>query len=243
KYKERFADADGFHFYFVGNIDENQLKKYSELYLASLPSSGTPSNYKVFDFRPLTGSHTKVVEKGEDPKSQVRLTWQGPATYSKEDNFALHALADALTIKLVEVLREEESGVYGISAKGHINKTPYPWFSFRISFPCGPENVDKLKKSALEELQKMIENGPTEKDLNKVKKADLVEHKENMKKNRYWISHLKDADFDQESPVYLTNYKELVDGLSVEKLKKLAQKYLTKGHLTAILNPETGEGE
>ena len=39
-YKERFADAGDFTFFFVGNIDEATFKPLVEMYIASLPSSG-----------------------------------------------------------------------------------------------------------------------------------------------------------------------------------------------------------
>ena len=39
KYKERFANAGDFNFYFVGNIDESQLVDFAETYIASLPSN------------------------------------------------------------------------------------------------------------------------------------------------------------------------------------------------------------
>ena len=41
-------------------------------------------------------------------------------------------------------LREEESGVYGVGARGSMTKFPFGNLSFNISFPCGPENVDSL---------------------------------------------------------------------------------------------------
>ena len=77
KYQERFGDAGDFHFYFVGNIDEKQLVTFSEQYLASLPGTGSNEMYEVDDFRPLTGMKEKIIEKGADPKSSVRITFHG----------------------------------------------------------------------------------------------------------------------------------------------------------------------
>jgi zinc protease len=47
-----------------------------------------------------------------------------------------------LTIKLIEQLRENESGVYGVSARGIMNKIQTDR-SFNIG-PCGPDNAEKL---------------------------------------------------------------------------------------------------
>lgn len=236
KYKESFSNAGNFHFYFVGNVNPAKLKKYSETYLASLPS-GTEQNYKVRDFRPLTGSHSKVVKRGQSPKSLVLLLFEGETKYSKKDAMAIKALGDVLSIKLTEVLREKESGVYSVNAGGNIQKTPYPWYTFQIVFPCGPENVAKLKTSALEELQKIIDNGPTSEDVEKVKQTDLVEHKVDMKKNSYWISHLKNADYNKENPDDLLDYNKMVNDLTAQDIQNIAKKYLNGGHIEAILKP------
>jgi len=238
KYKERFADAGDFKFYFVGNVDEAKLKAYAEKYLASLPSKNSKETYKVRDFRPITGQHTKIVEKGKDPKSAVRITYHGPTKYDAKEAHALASLGEVLTIKLIEKLREEEGGVYGAGARGSISKMPYDWYNFNISFPCGPENVEKLKTAALAEVEKLIQNGPTDKDLAKVKEAQLLDRKEKLKQNRFWMGLLKNADYQGKDPKSIFTFEDDVNGLTKEYLQSVAKKYLTKGYILGIHNPE-----
>ena len=78
---------------------------------------------------------------------------------------------------LDEILREEEGGVYGAGARGSITKLPYSRFSFSISFPCAPDNAEKLSAAAIAELQKIVKDGPAEVDLDKEKKALLLTRK------------------------------------------------------------------
>ncbi len=238
KYKERFADASDFNFYFVGNIDDSKLKEYVEKYIASLPGTNSKENYVVRDFRPLTGNHTKVVEKGTDPKSQVRITFHGPAKYDKDEAYALKSLGEILSIKLIEKLREEEGGVYGVGASGSIQKIPYGWYNFRINFPCGPENVEKLKKSALAELNRILEDGPTKEDVAKIKEAQLLQHKENLKKNKFWLNTLKNADFQKKDIISGTSFEEYVKSLTAKDIQKVGKKYLSKDYILAIHNPK-----
>ncbi len=239
KYQERFADAGDFHFYFVGNIDEKQLVTFSEEYLASLPGTGSNEMYEVDDFRPLTGMKEKIIEKGADPKSSVRITFHGPTEYKAKEDFAMETLGEILTIKLVEQLREEEGGVYGVGARGNVSNMPYDWYSFNISFPCGPENVEKLKTAALAEVDKIVKNGPTQKDLDKVKETYMIDHKEDMKENRYWLRALKDADYLKKDANKLMDYEKNVKDLSVEYLHEVAKKYLSGDYLVGIHNPES----
>ena len=238
KFKERFANAGDFNFYFVGNIDEDKLKEYSEKYLASLPSTGEKENYKTSDFRPLSGSHTKIVEKGTDPKSSVRIVYQGETTYDEKEDYALKSLGEILTIKLIEKLREEEGGVYGAGARGNMNKIPYGWYSFSISFPCGPENVDKLKNAAIAEVENIIANGPTDEDLAKIKEAQLLERKEDLKENKFWLDLLKKADYENRDANKVFDYETSVNDLSKSDIQNVAKKYLTKGYILGIHNPE-----
>lgn len=238
KYKERFADASGFKFYFVGNIDENKLIEYSKQYLASLPATNSNETFKVPDFRPLSGSHEKIIKKGKDPKSSVRILYQGETEYDSKEAYALKSLGEILTIKLIEKLREEEGGVYGVGAKGKIDKLPYTWYEFNISFPCGPENVDKLKAAALAEVEEIIKNGPTDKDLAKIKEAQLLDRKKHLKENGFWLAHLKQSDYYNRNPLYVFDFEKNLKNLSKKDIQKVAKKYLTKGAIIGIHNPE-----
>lgn len=238
KYQERFADAGDFKFYFVGNIDEDKFAEYCMTYLASLPGTGSNETYKVTDFRPLTGSHEKVVEKGEDPKSSVRITYHGPTEYNEKEAHAFQSLAEVLTIKLIEKLREEEGGVYGAGANARISNMPYDWYSFNISFPCGPENVDKLRAATLKEVELLVKEGPTEKDLAKVKEAQILEYKEDLKKNNFWLNELKNADYMKKDAHNILKFEEAVKSLTVADLQNVAKKYLTQGYIIGIHNPE-----
>lgn len=179
KYKERFANAADFEFYFVGNIDDKTIEEYSIKYLASLPSSDRKEKATDLGYRMLKGDLKKVVNKGSDPKSSVIILYYGDTTYSTKEASAMKALGEVLTIKLIEELRENESGVYGVGASGSMSKVPYGSYNFSISFPCGPENAEKLTTSALKELQKIIDNGPVAKDVTKFKEAELLEYKKN----------------------------------------------------------------
>ena len=238
KYKERFADAGDFKFYFVGNIDEKKLVEYCEKYLANLPSTNSKEAYRVDDFRPLTGQHEKIVEIGKDEKSMVRITYNGPTDYNEKEDHELKSLGEVLSIKLIEKLREDEGGVYGAGANGNINKIPYGWYNFNISFPCGPENVEKLKAAALAEVDKLIQEGPTEKDLAKVKEAQILDYKEKMKENRFWLNTLKNADYQDMDATKIFEFEKTVNSMTVESLQKVAKKYLTGGYIVGIQMPE-----
>ncbi|MCH7525438.1 MAG: insulinase family protein, partial [Bacteroidetes bacterium] len=217
KYQERFADAGDFNFYFVGNIDEEQLKKFSEKYIASLPSTNSNETFKPTVFREKDTYRKYIVHKGKDPKSQVSINWgEDDIEYSVKKKLEVMALGEILSIKLIEKLREEESGVYGVGARGSFRKISFTGVDFTISFPCGPENVDKLIKAALAEVEKIKKEGPTEKDLAKVKETYLLKYKEDLKKNRFWLSNFIRAQQESSDVTDILETEKAVNGLPVK---------------------------
>jgi zinc protease len=239
KYKERFANAGDFEFFFVGNIDDKAIEDYSAKYIASLPSTGQKEKMTDLGYRTLKGDHKKIIYKGTEPKSKVLIRYRGEATYSPKEALALEALGEILTIKLVEQLREKESGVYGVSANGAMSKIPYGSFRFTISFPCGPENAENLTASALKELQKIVDNGPEAKDLAKFREGELLDYKKTIKENRTWLSALKNSYTEGTSAEEILVYEAKINGITEKDIQDVAKKYLTKDKVIGILMPET----
>ncbi|WP_091426732.1 pitrilysin family protein [Formosa sp. Hel1_31_208] len=238
KYKERFANAGDFNFYFVGNIDANQIADYAGTYIASLPGNSTREMYNVPTFRPNMSAREFTFNKGTEPKSQVNILFGGEVEYDVKEARAMSALGEILSIKLIEKLREEEGGVYGAGARGSIRKMPYGNFNFSISFPCGPENAEKLAAASIAELQKIIDNGPEAKDLDKVKQALLLTRKEQLEQNRFWLSVIKNADYNKSDLDNIINYEANVNALTTQDIHNVAKKYMQDGYLKAILLPE-----
>ncbi|SMP32253.1 M16 family metallopeptidase [Chryseobacterium profundimaris] len=239
-YKEKFSNAGNFHFYFVGNIDEAKFKNEVLQYIASLPSTGKSTNFKDTGYRQMSGDFTKVYKKGKDPKSMVTISYAGETPYNEKDALALEALGEVATIKVIEKLREDESGIYGGGARGGMVKVPYGSYYFSISFPCGPENAEKLTKSALAELQKLIDKGPEQKDLDKYKEGEYNDHKTSLKDNMYWMNALTRNQMDGSNKYEILNYEEKVKALTAKDLQEVGKKYLTKGRVVATLMPEDG---
>jgi zinc protease len=239
-YKERFGNAHGFNFVLVGKIDINSIKPLLETYLGSLPSTGKKSVYKDVGLRPVKGPLKKEFKKGTEPKSLIRLFWYGEAPYSEDEQFKIQAVVEVLNIKIIETLREDLSGIYGGGMFGSLNKYPYSGYSFGITVPCGPENVDKLIAATMAEIEKIKKNGPFEADLNKVKETWKQQYLVNMKDNGFWARQLvQSLEIGSDLSRILT-YQKRVDALKPADIQAVAKKYLDTNHyLQFVLNPET----
>ncbi len=175
-------------------------------------------------YRELTGKIGKVIKKGTEQKSFVKIRFRGDAVYSRSEDRMLNALGELLVIKLTRLLREEKSGVYNVSAGGNISRLPYQSYLFSISFRCGPENAEPLLKAALDEIKK-IQNGQIdEKDVVKVREAALIGNRELFGESNYFFTMLYND---------LVYSEEVEDETGAETktitkadLQKAAQKYL-----------------
>jgi len=241
-YKERFANAGDFTFVLVGAFDEDSVRPLLEKYIGSLPGTLQKENFKDLGIRPPAGKVDKIITKGADPKSIVNIVFTNPVPYNANDAYALRSLAEVMDIKLVEQLREEKGGVYGVSAYGAINKVPYSYAAFNISFPCAPENVDTLSKAAIDELKKIIRSGVGADDLAKVKEQQKRKLETDLKQNQFWMNALYDAWYLGNNPAEILNKQKQVEGLTSKMIQDAAKKYINlNSYIRATLQPDKQE--
>lgn len=243
-YKERFADASDFTFIFVGNFENEKIKPQILKYLGNLPSVKRTETWKDLGIKPPDGTLETIIKKGVDDKSLVQIIYTGETAYDRNEGRDLAALGEFLTIKLVEVLREEKSGVYGAGASGNVTKIPTGRYTFSISFPCGPDNVESLTKAAMAEVEKIRNGQIDEKDIDKIKEARRVKFRESLKENSYWVSEIN-RNLTQDAEIYSPEELEArINAISKENLQKIAQKYLKpEQKLQFVLMPEVAKSK
>ena len=170
-YKDRFADASDFTFYFIGSFDEATIKPLVERYLGALPSIKRKETWKDIGVKLPTGVIEKRVEKGIEPKSRAAIVFSGPFVFDQERRVAMRAMSEILQTRLLELIREELGGTYSITAPFSYQKFPKPEYSITIQFGCSPERTDDLIKRVFGEIEKFKAEGPTEKQLTDEKEA------------------------------------------------------------------------
>jgi zinc protease len=237
-YKERFSNANGFTFFFVGKFDLAALKSLSETYLGSLPSTGKTSTFRDVGLRPVKGVVKKEVYRGKEAKSFIAMQFTGETEFSENEQLKMNMLVELMNIKLIEKLREDLGGMYSGGMGGSLSKYPYSSYSIGSSVPCGPENVDKLVTATWEEINK-VKAGPSEADLNKVKEAMKKTYQENMKDNAYWRTRLQqcvELGFD---PASILTLEKRLDAVTTKDIQAAAQKFFNeKNYLQVVLYPE-----
>jgi zinc protease len=238
-YKKRFADASAFTFTLVGNFDVETVKPYLEHYLGGLPSTNSKETYKNMFIQPPAGVISKTVNKGVGDKSTVQLVFSGDYDYNDVNNIQVDALEEVLNIKLIERLREQESGVYAPGVRASYRKTPGGRYTFTISFGCAPENVDKLINATMEEIGKIKQNGALPADIQKFVAEEARSTQQQLKQNVFWAGYLASSSQNGENPDQILKHVNSLEQITPQSTKDAANKYLSgKNLIKLILMPE-----
>ncbi|MCK3685440.1 insulinase family protein [Maribellus sp. YY47] len=237
--KDRFKDAADFKFFFVGNIDFATLKPLVEKYIGGIPTLNRNEKWVDLGIRKPEGVVEKVVHKGQEEKGMQYIVFHGDFEYNGQNQAQLDAVGKILSTRLLEVIREDKSGVYSIGAYPSSSKFPEPEYTMAISYGMSPDKKQELETAVFDIIKEYTENGPTEEELNKAKEKMLREREIQLRENRFWMNilsntyYLKNGDFSE----YGT-FEQLVQNLTVDSTKKAFADYFNfKNYVSVALAP------
>jgi len=230
-FKDRFADASDFTFTVVGSFTEAEIMPIILQYLGGLPNIGRKEEAPDLGIYPPEKGLERTVFRGKEQKSSVRMYYFGDYDYSEDENMQLDALESILNIKLIERLREAESGVYGVSARASYAKYPRYRYSFSVAYGTSPEKVEPLMASAIDEINKIKQNGPEQVDIDKFVSEQKRVLEVQLRENGFWLGHLSGSYQNNEDPAYILNYVDELRNVTAESVKAVANKYLVADRL------------
>jgi zinc protease len=238
-YRQRFSSARDLTFIMVGSFDLKTIKPLVATYLGSLPTPEIPVAYRDVGMRPVTGVVKREVRSGAEDKSTVSLTFTGPVEFSEPAQLRLGALVEVMNIRIIEVLREQLSLIYGGGMNGGMSRIPYPHYSIGVTLPTGPQNVDKVLAATFAEIARMKEEGPTPADLDKVKRNWLESHRKALRENGYWLANLQTSLTEGTDPHSILSFEQQVASITPQDVRAAAQRYLnTNNYVQVVLYPE-----
>ncbi len=238
-YRDRFADASAFTFTFVGSFKVEDLEPLLTTYVASLPSLRRNEAWRDVGIRPPAGLIEKTVRRGIEQKSQVRLVFTGPFQWNRENRFALNALAEVLTIKLRESLREEKGGTYGVGVGANPIRIPEQQYQCTISFGCAPGRVPEMVQETFKQIDSLKRFPPAPSYIAKVKEMELREREVSMKQNGFWLGALSFCATNEIDPGQILTYADMVKSLTPDVVTVAARRYLNEqNYAKFVMLPE-----
>ncbi|MCF8227132.1 MAG: insulinase family protein [Bacteroidales bacterium] len=235
-YTDRYRDASDFTFFFVGNIQKEELLPYVEKYIGNIPDAERDENWIDREVNEPEGKVAREIEMELTvPKSTSILVLNNEMDYTPENIVMMRLINGILDLRFVESIREEEGGTYGVSSSASLSEFPNEKARLFIMFDTDPDKVDYLKGLVYEELESLVKEGPMEKDLSKARENLLKDREENRAHNSYWMDILYNYYLHQYNADDPENYEDIIRSVTAKDVKKAMKKLYKKANIVDLV--------
>ncbi|MDH3524585.1 MAG: insulinase family protein [Acidobacteriota bacterium] len=246
-YRERFADASEWIFTLVGSFDPEAVRPLVEAWVAALPATGRAETWRDVDAWARPTVSRFEVRRGIEPRASVRLVFHGFTEWSPLAGHLASSMAEALRIRLREVMREDLGGVYGVRVYSSISRYPRGRYNSGLSFGCDPERTDELLATALAEIEKLKDEGPSQDTVDRVREIQRRGRETALERNGFWLSQLEFHEVNGLPLTDILDYETLVEAVTVDSIRDAARLYFDSSrYVQGVLRPgepAAGEGE
>jgi len=235
-YKNRFTDIGDFTFFIVGNIEEDVAKEMAAKYIGSLEDSPREENWVNHNINMPKGTTEKKIEVPlQTEKANVNVFVRKEMDYTPTNNLELQVLKSILELRYTEEIREKEGGTYGVGVGAASRKYPTARKTLQMVFDADPEKADHLKSILFAEIDKIVENGPTQVDLDKVI-LNMKKNREQAKEhNKYWLNALYDQYYYGYNSDAKENFDAILDNLTTAQIQVFAKKFYEGADIVDII--------
>jgi zinc protease len=228
-YKERFADANDFTFFFIGDIDIEELKPLLEKYIATLPVLKSKEKFKTIGQKLAKGTITNVFEKEQQtPAANVLFMYHAPMSDDLKNVLCVDILKQIMTMVYTETVREQEGGAYGIPVSSAVSDYPEKIGLVQITLPTSPDKRQHMTDIIYKGADDMVANGPKAEDLQKVKEYMLRSYAERIKTNGYWMNQLVNNVKEGKDNVAI--YEKTVNSITAADIQNMAKRIFKSGN-------------
>ena len=131
-----------------------------------------------------------------------------------------------------ETVREDEGGAYGVPVSAGLSRYPQQEATVQIQLPTAPEKRERMTEIVYQGVEDMVNNGPKEEDLQKVKEYLLRSHEESLKKNSYWMNQM--ASYVLYGEENVAPYIETVNSITAADIQELARRIFKSGNCIEV---------
>jgi zinc protease len=235
-YTDRFNAGDEFTFFIVGNIGQDSVIPMVEKYIGSLPVKGRKETWIDRKVEQPNGIVTKEIGLPLTiPKATVYISFEKDMKYNPYNYLGMEVIKGILDIVFVEKVREEEGGTYGVGSSFDVRKRPSQLGEGVISFDCDPARAKDLKAIIYRELDNLVNNGPSQQNLDKAVLNLLKTREENRMHNSYWLGVLSryyNYGINSNDP---KNFENVLKSYTIKDIKKIAGKMFKKADVVDII--------
>ncbi|WP_297091459.1 M16 family metallopeptidase [uncultured Draconibacterium sp.] len=235
-YLDRFKDIGDFTFFIVGNIEEDLAKEMAVKYIGSLKDLPGEEQWVDHKVRMPEGKTEKKIEVPlQTEKGNVNILIRKELAYTPLSNIELEVLKGILRLRYTEEVREKEGGTYGVGVGSSSNQYPYERKTLQMTFDTDPEKADHLKSIIFREIEKIVENGPTQEDLDKVILNMKKERAQAKEHNKYWLNALYNKYYHGYNSDAAENFDAILDGLTIGQMQKFTDNFYSNADVVDVV--------
>ena len=223
----------------VGDVKFDEVKKLAEKYFGPIPRGPEPAVLRTVEPEQIGERRVRVYK--EVSSANVSMAWHVPATQS-DDYYALMLLDAVLsqgrTSRLQKALVDEQQIATNVFTYMPMAFDPNLFYVFAVGTPG--TSAEKLENALSAEVDRIIAEGLSEKEVQKVKNAKLVEFYQDISTIDGKANNIGTYE------LFFGDYKKLFtapadyEKVTAEDIRRVAAKYFIKTNRTVgqLVKPE-----
>ncbi|MCX8050867.1 MAG: insulinase family protein [Chlorobi bacterium] len=243
-YRERFSDLGGATIVIVGRFDPDSIRPLVERYVASLPTTRRPQNWRDRGIRYVRDTVRRIVRAGVEPKSLVELRLLGSCPkWSLREEVAADVFEHILSRHVFDIVREEMGASYSPGAGVSIVRRPELQPMVIMYASCAPDSADDIIATMWRIADSLRVQPLDTLRFAQGKEILLREYQRNMQDDRQILTWIADAYWLGDDPdERLVRYPDIVRSITPRDVQDIARRYIARNRwVTGIMLPLTTE--
>jgi zinc protease len=151
----------------------------------------------------------------------------------------LRVLGDILDSRLIDELRENQGATYSPNVQAS-SSSIFPHFGFVLAtIDTNPEKIDGFFRDTQKIIGDIAAKPPTPDELDRAKKPAVEELQKSLQSNEFWMGQLAGAQADPRKLTAIRSAMAGIQQVTAEDVQAAAQKYLTPDKAwKLVVNPE-----
>ncbi len=234
-YLDRFADANGFVFTFVGNIDETTFLPMAEKYLGNLPTKGRVETFKNVNkpFSPQTKSIS--IEAGMENQGSLAIIFEEKMDWNVKNILSIDIFSEVVSMVILEEIREKMGGAYSPSVQFSTEKFPSSLFSGMVYISCDPKKATKISKTCFKIFNNLLAKGMNDDHFSKAVAQMKKSREKSAKENSYWRGYISGKLFYGDDLKDRETYDNLLGTITKEEVMNAVKTAFNPNHYVEVI--------
>ena len=115
------------------------------------------------------------------------------------------------------------------------SKRPVEEYSMIMQFDCDPDKAQHLKSLIYADVEKLMKEGPTQEEIDKVITTMKKNAEQSKAHNAYWLNALTTYYIEGIDITDPKNFDEILDNMTTKDVQKFAQRLFKKADIVDIV--------